>query len=233
VEGPRPANVGLWPIAPLNTPKATSPGNKRAAVEEQREPQGRTESRPHPGRSWRHLVSRPRSLQPRCPPFRKGRPQPRPQSPPPPSSPHRWRRHLLRCRQPIPQPGGSTPPQPQGHNCPENDLLPPRSATQSGRQRRQPLRCRHCSLRLGGDQEAQPQQWRQKGCRRTSSGSRPMQRCNGCGRWASNSKEKPEQKPPTRALERLPKWHRTPWKPPTQRYGGPGRSVWRLWAPSH
>jgi hypothetical protein len=56
---------------------------------------------------------------------------------------------------------------------------------------------------------------------------------NGCGRWASNSKGKPKHKSPTRALGRLPKWHRTLWKQPTQRHGGPGRSVWRLWALSH
>jgi hypothetical protein len=183
----------------------TNQGERRAAAEGQREPQGHRDSRPHPGRSWRHPVSRPLSSQPRCPPFRRDRPQRRPQSPPPLSPPYRWRQHLLRCRRPSPQPRGSAPRQPQGHNCPGNGSQPPKSATQSGRRRRQPLRCRHCSSRLGGDQEAQPRQWRQKGRRQTSSRSKPGQRTDGCGRWASNSKGKPKQKAHTRASGRLPK----------------------------
>jgi hypothetical protein len=61
----------------------------------------------------------------------------------------------------------------------------------------------------GVDQEAQPRHWRQKGRRRTSSGRKPGQRSNGCGRWASNSKGKPKRKPPTRASRRLPKRHKT------------------------
>lgn len=102
----------------------------------------------------------------------------------PQSAPQQGRHHLQRCPRPRPQPGESAQHQPQGHSCPGNGHQPPKKATQSGPQRRQPLRCNPCSSRLGGDQRDQQDQQDQpdqKGPRRTSSGRTPGQRSDGCG----------------------------------------------------
>jgi hypothetical protein len=86
-------------------------------------------------------------------------------------------------------------------------------------------------LAAGGEPTGPPATVAATGSQADQQWEEPGQRSDGCGRWASNSKGKPKQKPPTRASRRLPQWHKTLWKPPTQRHGKPGRSVWRLWAP--
>jgi hypothetical protein len=53
----------------------------------------------------------------------------------------------------------------------------------------------------------------------------PCRGLTAMGAGPATPRGSPNKKPPTRASGRLSKWHRTLWKQPTQRHDGPGMSV--------
>jgi hypothetical protein len=231
VIGPPPANVGLWPIAPQSHPDNDESG------EEEGNGEGTTGAAGTQGiTAPSGPVMAPPSIAPPVVPTAVPTipmvptvAQPAIPTPTVAPAPVATAPSTMPTTQPTT--GGVSTTTTTGAQLPLERPPNTEKRHQSGPPRRQPLRLQTLQLAAGRDQQAQPRQWRQKGHGRTSCGSKPGQRFNGCERWASNSEGKPKQKPPTRASERWPKWHRTPWKQPTQRLGEPRRSVWRLLAP--
>jgi hypothetical protein len=129
---PLPANVSLWPTAPLTHPESDESQKEEGNNAEASGAGGTQGITASSGPVMAPPSIAPLSLQPLCPPSQRRRLQRRSKSLPQLLPPRLWQQHLPRCQRPSPQPKGSAPQQLQEHICPGNGPLPPKSTTQSG-----------------------------------------------------------------------------------------------------
>jgi hypothetical protein len=233
VTGPPPANVGLWPIAPLTHHKSEESeeegDNKgQGAVEGTQEVKG-----PQGVTAPSGLVMAPPSIAlpviaPTVPRTGRTGVSAPPVIPTPTVAPTPMATPTVPVTPAPERPVGTTGAQlPRERPPTTEERHPKRVATEAAATLQGP------QLTAGGGQQAQPLvQCRREGRRLTSGGRKPRQRSSGFGHWANNSRRKPKQNPPTQASERPPEWRRTRLKRPRRRRGKPGKSVWRPWAPS-